>query len=178
LGRLRAQRAAARRISRPSNSTTHLLGSLSLRPRLKAGTWQFETRRLVALAEQDVRLYGGLLKLAKIERPLGKVASLDVVEAECQPERGRKPAPENAGSVQEARRNLEVLVGVIRPAPWRWTLARPNSAASPSGLARFLSSAGPISSRATPSTSGVRTLEAFQTCTLTEYHPYGGRRAA
>lgn len=70
-----------------------------------------ETRRLVALAEQDVQLYTGLLKLAKIREAAGKVANLDVVEASASLNEAQSQLQKMQGLYSEARRNLEVLIG-------------------------------------------------------------------
>jgi multidrug efflux system outer membrane protein len=110
-GRLRAQRAAAR-----ADFEAVELDYAFARQSLAATTgksWYLaiETRRLVALAEQDVQLYGGLLKLARIREAAGKVASLDVVEASASLNEAEGQLQKMQALYSEARRNLEVLVG-------------------------------------------------------------------
>jgi outer membrane protein TolC len=108
---LRAQRAAAR-----ANFESVQLDYAFARQSLAATTaksWylSIETRRLLDLAEQDVQLYGGLLKLAKIREAAGKVASLDVVEASASLNEAESQLQKMQALYSEARRNLEVLVG-------------------------------------------------------------------
>lgn len=68
-------------------------------------------RRLVGLAEQDVSLYEGLLKLAKIRAAAGRVATLDVVEASASFNEAQSELQKMQGLYSEARRNLETLIG-------------------------------------------------------------------
>jgi len=110
-GRVRAQRAAAR-----ADFEAVQLDYAFARQSLAATTaksWYLavETRRLVDLAEQDVQLYGGLLKLAKIRETAGKVANLDVVEAGASLNEAQSQLQKMQGLYSEARRNLEVLIG-------------------------------------------------------------------
>jgi len=110
-GRLRAQRAAAR-----ADFEAVQLDYAFARQSLAATTaksWYLavETRRLVALAEQDVQLYTGLLKLAKIREAAGKVANLDVVEASASLNEAEGQREKMQALYSEARRNLEVLIG-------------------------------------------------------------------
>jgi outer membrane protein, multidrug efflux system len=110
-GRLRVQRAAAR-----ADFETVQLDYAFARQSLAATTaksWYLaiETRRLVDLADQDVQLYGGLLKLAKIREAAGKVASLDVVEVSASFNEAEGQLEQMQALYNEARRNLEVLIG-------------------------------------------------------------------
>jgi multidrug efflux system outer membrane protein len=110
-GRLRAQRAAAK-----ADFEAVQLDYAFARQSLVATTaksWYLavETRRLVALAEQDVQLYAGLLKLAKIREAAGKVANLDVVEASASLNEAQSQLQKMQALYSEARRNLEVLIG-------------------------------------------------------------------
>lgn len=110
-GRLRAQRAAAR-----ADFEAVQLDYAFARQSLAATTaksWYLaiETRRLVALAEQDVELYAGLMKLAKIREAAGKVANLDVVEASASLNEAQGQLQKMQSLYSEARRNLEVLIG-------------------------------------------------------------------
>jgi multidrug efflux system outer membrane protein len=110
-GRLRAQRAAAR-ADFEAVQLDYAFARQSLAS-TTAKSWYLavETRRLVALAEQDVQLYGGLLKLAKIREAAGKVAHLDVVEASASLNEAEGQLEKMQALYSEARRNLEVLIG-------------------------------------------------------------------
>ena len=68
-------------------------------------------RRRVDLAEQDVQMYGDLVKLARIREAAGKVANLDVVEASANLNDALSQVPKMQALYSEARRNLEVLIG-------------------------------------------------------------------
>lgn len=110
-GRLRAQRAAVR-----ADFEAQQLDYAFARQSLAATTaksWYLaiETRRLVDLAGQDVQLYGGLLKLAKIREAAGKVGTLDVVEASAGFDDAESQFQKMQALYSEARRNLEVLIG-------------------------------------------------------------------
>jgi multidrug efflux system outer membrane protein len=110
-GRVRAQRAAAK-----ANFEAVQLDYAFARQSLAATaakSWYLaiETRRLVDLAEQDVQLYGGLLRLAKIREAAGKVASLDVAEASASLNEAESQLQKMQALYSEARRNLEVLIG-------------------------------------------------------------------
>lgn len=110
-GRLRAQRAAA-----GANFEAAELDYAFARQSLAATTaksWYLaiETGRLVALAEEDVQLYGDLVRLAKIRQAAGKVGNLDVVEASANLDESLSQVPKMQALYSEARRNLEVLVG-------------------------------------------------------------------
>ena len=110
-GRLRAQRAAAR-ADFEAVQLDYAFARQSLAS-TTAKSWYLavETRRLVALAEQDVQLYTGLLKLAKIREAAGKVANLDVVEASASLNEAEGQREKMQALYSEARRNLEVLIG-------------------------------------------------------------------
>jgi len=110
-GRLRAQHAAAR-----ADFEAVQLDYAFARQSLAATTaksWYLaiETRRLVDLAQQDVELYAGLLKLAKIREAAGKVANLDVVEVSASFNEAQGQLQKMQALYSEARRNLEVLIG-------------------------------------------------------------------
>ena len=110
-GRVRAQRAAAR-----ADFEAVQLDYAFARQSLAATTaksWYLaiETRRLDDLAEQDVQLYAGLLKLAKIREAAGKVASLDVIEVSANLNEAQSQLEKMQALYGEARRNLEVLIG-------------------------------------------------------------------
>ena len=110
-GRMRAQRAAA-----GANFEAVQLDYAFARQSLAATaakSWYLtiETRRLLDLAEQDVQLYGDLVRLAKIRESAGKVGSLDVVEANGNLNDALSQVPKIQALYSEARRNLEVLIG-------------------------------------------------------------------
>ena len=110
-GRVRAQRAAAR-----ANFEAVELDYAFARQSLAATaakSWYLtiEMRRLADLAAQDVELYRGLLKLAKIREAAGKVGNLDVVEASASLNESQSQLRKMQALYSEARRNLEVLVG-------------------------------------------------------------------
>jgi outer membrane protein, multidrug efflux system len=110
-GRLRSQRAAAQ-----ENYQAVALDYAFARQSLAATTaksWYLaiETRQLVALAEQGVKIYSELLELVKIRRAAGKVADLDVAEAGYKLDEAQNQLTIEQGLYSEARRNLEVLIG-------------------------------------------------------------------
>jgi outer membrane protein, multidrug efflux system len=110
-GRVRAQRAAAK-----ANFEAVELDYAFARQSLAATaakSWYLtiEMRRLTDLAAQDVELYGGLLKLARIREAAGKVGNLDVVEASASLNESQSQLRKMQALYSEARRNLEVLVG-------------------------------------------------------------------
>jgi len=110
-GRLRAQRAAAR-ADFEAVQLDYAFARQSLAA-TAAKSWYLtvEMRRLVALASQDVELYGGLLRLAKIREAAGKVASLDVIEASANLNEAQSQLQTMQALYSDARRNLEVLIG-------------------------------------------------------------------
>ncbi len=110
-GRLRSQRAAAQ-----ENYQAVALDSAFARQSLAATTaksWYLaiETRQLLALAEQSVKIYTELLELVKVRRAAGKVADLDVAEAGYQLDEAQSQLTIEQGLYSEARRTLEVLIG-------------------------------------------------------------------
>jgi len=110
-GRVRSQRAAAQ-----ENYQAVALDYAFARQSLAATTaksWYLaiETRQLVTLAEQGVKIYTQLLELVKIRREAGKVADLDVAEAGYQLDEAQNQLTIEQGLYSEARRNLEVLIG-------------------------------------------------------------------
>jgi multidrug efflux system outer membrane protein len=110
-GRVRAQRAAAR-----ADFEAVELDFAFARQSLAATTaksWYLaiEMRQLVELAEQDVTLYEGLLRLAKIRAAAGRVAALDVVEVSASLNEAQSQLQTMQALYSEARRNLETLIG-------------------------------------------------------------------
>ena len=110
-GRLRAQRSAAQ----ASYQATALDYSFS-RQSLAATTakaWYLatETRQLMAMAEEDVRIYQKLLELVRERRAAGKVADLDVAEADANLNLAQNQLLIAEGQYSEVRRTLEVLLG-------------------------------------------------------------------
>jgi outer membrane protein, multidrug efflux system len=110
-GRLRAQRAAAE-----ANAEAVALDYAYARQSLAATTaklWYLavETRQLLALSEQAVRIYGDLLALVQVRRSAGKDSDLDVVDVRAKLETAQSEAERARESYGEARRALEVLLG-------------------------------------------------------------------
>jgi NodT family efflux transporter outer membrane factor (OMF) lipoprotein len=110
-GRLRAQRAAAE-----ASYEATALDYASARQALAATTaklWYLavETRQLVALAEQAVRVYGDLLALVRVRRSAGKDSDLDVVDVRAKLDTAQSEVERARESYGEARRALEVLLG-------------------------------------------------------------------
>lgn len=110
-GRLRAQRAAAH-----ENYESIALDYAFARQSLAATTaksWYLaiETRQVLALRKQSVEIYEKLLELVKIRRAAGKVADLDVAEANYQLDEALSQLITAEGLYSEARRTIEVLVG-------------------------------------------------------------------
>jgi NodT family efflux transporter outer membrane factor (OMF) lipoprotein len=70
-----------------------------------------ETHQLLTLAEDSVNLYTNLLELVTLRRAAGKVADLDVAEANYQLDEAHSQLTIAQGLYSEARRTLEVLVG-------------------------------------------------------------------
>jgi outer membrane protein, multidrug efflux system len=110
-GRLRAQRAASE-----ANAEAAALDYAYARQSLAATTaklWYvaIETRQLLALAEQAVKIYGDLLELVQLRRSAGKDSDLDVVDVRAKLETARSDVERARESYGEARRALEALIG-------------------------------------------------------------------
>jgi NodT family efflux transporter outer membrane factor (OMF) lipoprotein len=110
-GRLRAQRAASE-----ANAEAAALDYAYARQSLAATTaklWYvaIETRQLLALSEQAVKIYSDLLALVQIRRNSGKDSDLDVVDVRAKLEAAQSDVERARESFGEARRALEVLIG-------------------------------------------------------------------
>ena len=110
-GKLRAQRAAAQ-----AGYEATALDYAYARQSLAATTaklWYLaiETRQLLALAEQAVRIYGNLLDLVQVRRNAGKDSNLDVVYVRAKLETAQSEVEQARASYGEVRRALEVLLG-------------------------------------------------------------------
>ncbi len=110
-GRLRAQRAASE-----ANAEAIALDYAYARQSLAATTaklWYIavETRQLLALSEQAVKIYGDLLQLVVLRRNAGKDSDLDVVDVRAKLEQAQSDVERARESYGEARRALEVLLG-------------------------------------------------------------------
>jgi NodT family efflux transporter outer membrane factor (OMF) lipoprotein len=110
-GRLRAQREASE-ADFQATALDYAFARQSLAATV-AKSWYLtiETRQLLELAEQAVSIYSDLADLVKVRRAAGKVADLDVAEAN-----GNLSAAEDELSAVEAqynetRRALELLLG-------------------------------------------------------------------
>jgi len=110
-GRLRAQRAASE-----ANAEAAALDYAYARQSLAATTaklWYVavETRQLLLLSEQAVRIYTDLLGLVQQRRNAGKDSDLDVVDVRAKLETAQSDVERARESYGEARRALEVLLG-------------------------------------------------------------------
>ena len=110
-GRLRAQRAAAE-----AGYQATALDFAYARQSIAAATaklWYLtiETRRLVALAEQAVTIYGQLLTLVQARRSAGKDSDLDVVDVRAKLETAQSAVERARAQYGEASRALEVMLG-------------------------------------------------------------------
>lgn len=110
-GKLRAQRAAAE-----AGYEATALDYAYARQSLAATTaklWYLatETRQLLALTEQAVRIYGDLLALVEIRRNAGKDSNLDVVDLRAKLATAQSEVEQARASYGEVRRALEVLLG-------------------------------------------------------------------
>jgi multidrug efflux system outer membrane protein len=110
-GRVRAQRAAAKADFEAVELDFAFARQSLVATTAKSWYLAIEMRRLVDLAEQDVRLYEDLLKLAKIREAAGRVATLDVVEASASLNEAQSQLQKMQSLYSEARRNLETLIG-------------------------------------------------------------------
>jgi outer membrane protein, multidrug efflux system len=110
-GKLRAQRAAAEaRLQATALDYAYARQSLAA---LVAKSWYLaiETRQLVALGEQTVKVFGELLELVRIRRSAGKDSDLDVVDVRAKLETARSQLEATREAYGEVRRALEVLLG-------------------------------------------------------------------
>jgi len=110
-GRLRAQRAASE-----ANAEAAALDYAYARQSLAATTaklWYLaiETRQLLMLSEQAVKIYSDLLVLVQLRRAAGKDSDLDVADVGAKLEAARSEVEQARESYGEARRALEVLIG-------------------------------------------------------------------
>lgn len=110
-GKLRAQRSAAE-ASYEATALDYAYARQSLAA-TTAKLWYLaiETRQLLTLAEQAVRIYGDLLALVQIRRSAGKDTDLDVVDVNSKLESARSAVERARESYGETRRALEVLLG-------------------------------------------------------------------
>lgn len=110
-GRLRAQRAASE-----ATAEAAALDYIYARESIAATTaklWYLaiETRQLLILSEQAVKVYSDLLALVQMRRNAGKDSDLDVVDVRAKLETARSEVERARESYGEARRALEVLIG-------------------------------------------------------------------
>ena len=110
-GRLRAQRAAAE-AGFEATALDYAFARQSLAA-TTAKSWYIgvETRQLLALSEEAVRIYTELLALVKVRRAAGKVTDLDVAEASGNLNAAQSQLVAAQGLYIQARRNLELLLG-------------------------------------------------------------------
>jgi NodT family efflux transporter outer membrane factor (OMF) lipoprotein len=110
-GRLRSQRAAAE-ASFQATALDYAFARQSLAATV-AKSWYLaiETRQLLGLAEEAVRIYTQLLDLVNVRRAAGKVADLDVAEARANLSQAESALRTAQGQYIEARRTLELLLG-------------------------------------------------------------------
>ena len=110
-GRLRAQRAASE-AGYQATALDYAFARQSLAATVVKGWFQaVETKQLLGLAGDSVRIYGNLLDLVKMRQAAGRVADLDVAEAQGSLDTARGQQSKAEGLYSEARRNLEVLLG-------------------------------------------------------------------
>ena len=110
-GRLRAQKAAARAdYEATALDFSYARQSLAA---LTAKSWFLttETRQILALTEEAVKVYTTLLDLVMIRRQAGKVSDLDVVNARADLRQAQSRVEDARQVYGEARRALEVLLG-------------------------------------------------------------------
>jgi NodT family efflux transporter outer membrane factor (OMF) lipoprotein len=110
-GRLRAQKEASE-ADFQATALDYAFARQSLAATV-AKSWYLtiETRQLVEIAEQGVRIYTELLDLVKVRRAAGKVADLDVAEASSNLSAAMGTLRIVEGQYSEARRALELLLG-------------------------------------------------------------------
>jgi multidrug efflux system outer membrane protein len=110
-GRLRSERAAAQE-TYEAIALDYAFARQSLAA-TSAKSWYLaiETRQLLALAEQSLKIYTDLFQLVKVRRAAGKVGDLDVAEASYQLDEAESQLILARGLYSETRRTLEVLIG-------------------------------------------------------------------
>ena len=110
-GRLRAQREASE-AQYLATAMDYAYARQSLAATV-AKSWYLaiETRQLLALAHERVRIYMELLDLVQFRRTAGRVADLDVAEAQANLNMAASSVQAVQGQYSEARRNLERLLG-------------------------------------------------------------------
>ena len=110
-GRLRAQRAASE-AAYEATALDYANARQSLAA-LTAKSWYLaiETRQLVGLAEQSVKIFSDLLELVQVRRSAGKDSDLDVVNTRARVDTAQAALEEAREAYGEARRALEVLLG-------------------------------------------------------------------
>jgi NodT family efflux transporter outer membrane factor (OMF) lipoprotein len=110
-GRLRAQRAAtAAAASGIALDYAYARQSLAATV-AKAWYLATETRQLLALAKQSVKVYGELLKLVEIRRKAGKDTDLNIADTRAKLEMAHAQVQTASAAYGEAHRALEVLLG-------------------------------------------------------------------
>jgi len=110
-GRLRAQRAAAQ-AGYQATALDYSYARQSLAATTSTSWYQaVATRQLVAVDEQALQTYEGLLRLAKVKLAAGQVTQLDVAEASANVNEARNQLRYLQGLLSEEQRNLEVLIG-------------------------------------------------------------------
>ncbi len=110
-GRLRAQRESAEATFQAS-ALDYAFARQSLAATV-AKSWYLaiETRQLLDLAQESVRIYTQLLELVKVRRAAGRIADLDVAEASANLNTAESALRTTQGQYSEARRMLELLLG-------------------------------------------------------------------
>ena len=110
-GRLRAQREASE-ADYQATAMDYAYARQSLAATV-AKSWYLavEARQLLELAHERVRIYTELLDLVRFRRAAGKVADLDVAEAEANLNTAASALQVAQGQYSAAQRNLERLLG-------------------------------------------------------------------
>ena len=110
-GRLRAQKEASKATFQ-ATALDYAYARQSLAA-TAAKSWYLaiETRQLLELAEESVRIYKELLDLVKARRAAGRISDLDVAEASANLNNAEALLRTAQGQYSEARRNLERLLG-------------------------------------------------------------------
>src|SRR5262249_49691320 len=110
-GRLRAQRAASE-AAYQATALDYAYARQSLAA-LTAKAWYLaiETRQLVALGEESVKVFTQLLELIKIRRAAGKDSDLDVVDTRAKLQTAQAELEAAREAFGEAQRALEILLG-------------------------------------------------------------------
>jgi len=110
-GKLRAQRTASEE-SYEATALDYAFARQSLAA-TAADSWYLavERRQLLVLAQENVRICDRLLELSRVRRSAGKVADLDVAEANASLNSAQSGLRVAEQLYSEARRNLEVLIG-------------------------------------------------------------------